>query len=242
MKVNERKNILLISGLDPSGQAGVIVDIETVFNLRCNPLAAIATNTVQNKNKVTAGHAIDSMILHEQLSHLIKAHPIHAVKIGLLVQKESAHIIKTLFEEMHVPIIFDPVYQSSTGYYFTSEKEFNAIAHELSSIVTLITPNKLEAEALSKIIINEEIDFQKAAQEIGYKNILIKGGHFTRKNNDFFYSRGKAAWIEGSERQFILGQRGAGCRLSTAIACFSAEDESLEHAIKHSKAYLESVI
>ena len=239
MKVNEKKTILVVSGLDPSGHAGIIVDIETVLNLKCHPCAIVATSTLQNKDTVTGAYAMDDSIFYEQLQRVIENERINTVKIGLLVTRKSAQILSSSFSGKNIPIVYDPVYQSSSGYFFSREEEFLGIAEELSKIATLITPNRLEAETLSKISINDDSDFTKAASKIVYRNILIKGGHFEKKNRDFLYSQGKSEWIEGTRNPFSIS-RGTGCRLSTAIVCFIAKGNSLKTSIAKAKAYLEA--
>ena len=238
MKVNEKKTVLVISGLDPSGHAGIVVDIETVVNLKHHPCAIVSTSTIQNNEKVTGAYVIDDVIFNEQLQIVIENNSIHAVKIGLLISRKTAQIIVSCVEKMNIPVVYDPVYQASSGYYFTDKDTFLSIAEELSKVTRLITPNRLEAETLGNMTIGNESHFAEAAARITYKNILIKGGHFEKKNRDFLYREGQSEWIEGSNNPLLIS-RGTGCRLSTAIACFLADNQPLDQSIIKAKDYLE---
>ena len=114
----------------------------------------------------------------------------------------------------------------------------------ITAIATLITPNILEAEVLSKQKITDALTMEKAAKQIGdtyHCAVLLKGGHRVNDANDLLYHDEKFTWFEG-ERINNSNTHGTGCTLSSAIASNLAKGYSLEKAIAKAKHYLSEAL
>ena len=58
--------VLLFSGLDPSGAAGIAADIETINQFGVTPLPIITTLTAQNTQKVLSLEPTNNLFLNDQ--------------------------------------------------------------------------------------------------------------------------------------------------------------------------------
>lgn len=111
---------------------------------------------------------------------------------------------------------------------------------ELLPLVTLVTPNLSEAQALSGLPVATEGDMLRAAREISRicrGAVLIKGGHLSGDAADLLYQEGKAVWFR-TQRISNPNTHGTGCTLSSAIACGLAAGCQLEESVRRAKKYL----
>jgi len=146
----ERKVILSIAGYDPSGGAGVIADCKTIENCGGYGIGVLTSITSQSTTSFHDLVWLDSERIKSQLEPLLDSFKIKAVKIGLTKGPEMLKSITSLIQEKlpSVPVLWDPVMKSSTGFDFFSEQD----ATELLSLLTgvdYLTPNISEAYYLS---------------------------------------------------------------------------------------------
>lgn len=78
-----RPCVLVFSGLDPSGGAGIGADIEAIGATGAHALSVITALTVQDNDKVYAVNSVDADIIARQADVLIQKIPVAAVKIGI---------------------------------------------------------------------------------------------------------------------------------------------------------------
>ena len=111
--------------------------------------------------------------------------------------------------------------------------------------VDLITPNIPEAEILTKIKINSELDMKNAAKillDLGAKNVLIKGGHLrTKKIHDVLFSNNKVE-IFNSKKIITKNTHGTGCTLSSAIATYYGCGKTLKKSCELGIRYVNNAI
>ncbi|RCL01213.1 MAG: hydroxymethylpyrimidine/phosphomethylpyrimidine kinase [Candidatus Tokpelaia sp. JSC085] len=218
--------ILIIAGTDSSGGAGVVRDIETATDLGVATALAVTAVTAQTHNKVLQIGSVSSRLIAEQIKSAFSSNIISAVKIGMsgTVQAIKA-ISSSLKKQYHVPIIFDPVLESSSkgrlwhGYH---DDIHRAIVHDLLPMVTLITPNIAELAQLTvrKMATNEDqaIKQGKLLIAFGSRAVLVKGGHMKGdKATDHLLTKNLAP-VRFSQKRINTTMRGTGCILATAIA------------------------
>ena len=102
--------VLLFSGLDPSGAAGIVADIETINQFGMTPLPIITTLTVQNSQEVKLVETTSQTLIEAQFQALTEDIAFQTVKIGLLgfLRTKSKTIIKLLNTRPELSIILDP--------------------------------------------------------------------------------------------------------------------------------------
>jgi hydroxymethylpyrimidine/phosphomethylpyrimidine kinase len=234
---------LTIAGLDPSGGAGIIADIETLTSFGCVPAAVITSITFQNSTGISGALHQSGETVRRQLDAVFSEFDVAAIKIGMLPTAEVVNaVVATLSSAKPTNVVIDPVIRSTSGFDLVDDDAIGALP-ALFPLAGLVTPNIPEAERLTGIKIATEQDISAAAQDFrsrGARNLLIKGGHFETNSNiarDFLFSGEKVTIFEGP-RVGDPNVRGTGCRLSSAIAANLALGSSLEDAVGIARKYV----
>jgi hydroxymethylpyrimidine/phosphomethylpyrimidine kinase len=236
-------NVLTIAGFDPSGGAGVLVDIKTFAALRCYGVAAVSALTVQNTKGVDALMPVQPEFLAAQIDALFTDIHIAAVKIGMLGTIANIEAVAQRLA-VHKPahVVLDPVMQASSGDPLATEDLAAAFIHHLTPLTTLVTPNLAEAAKLAQAQVPTStaqmstlaIELQRA----GFKAVLIKGGHLEGAESVDLLRDGDAEHVFTARRVATRNTHGTGCTLSSAIAAGLANGLSLIDAIESAKDFV----
>lgn len=240
-------SVLTIAGSDSGGGAGIQADLKTFSALGCYGTSAITAITVQNTLGIKAIHQIPSEIVQAQIKAVMDDIKPTAIKIGMIHSPELARTIAlTLKDYPEVPIIFDPVMVSTSGYRLIESDTIAIFQQELFPLASLITPNLDEAEILAEMKIQTVDDMKQAASRISNSRcnaVLVKGGHMKGPNLVDVYLD-----IKGHYQTFksvaiqTPNTHGTGCTLSAAIAAFVALGDDLPKAIEKAKQYVTQAI
>jgi hydroxymethylpyrimidine/phosphomethylpyrimidine kinase len=236
--------VLSIAGSDSSGNAGIQADIKTFEALGVRCLTAVTAITAQSKTAVFGAYPVASDILSQQLGS-VSSETIDAIKIGMILTSSNVHAIK-LFLGSRKPlhVVIDTVFSSTSGTPLIEPQAMKPFKEELLPMASLITPNLLEAGALTGMRIWNLGTMKEAARRVfdeTGKAVLVKGGHVEGEPVDVLYD-GKI-WKEFNGKRIVAaGRRGTGCRLSSAIAAFLANGEPLDAAIANAKKFVESYL
>lgn len=240
--------VLSIAGSDSSGGAGIQADIKTIAAHHLFAETAITALTAQNTTGVRAVQEATPEFVAQQIDAVFEDIPPAAVKIGMV---SSAAIIETIAKRLRhwdaQNIVVDPVMVATSGARLIDEGAVEALTTQLLPLATVITPNIMEAEALSGIPVEFAGDqaavAQKLVEQFGCA-VLVKGGHNINDANDVLAEPGPSehaaplvTWFR-HERVDTENTHGTGCTLSSAIACGLAEGRPLADAINHAKEYL----
>ena len=107
--------VLLFSGLDPSGAAGIAADIETINQFGVTPLPIITTLTAQNTQKVLSLEPIKNLFLNDQFRLIDEDIFFKTVKIGLLGSSSQIETIsRFLTIRKDFAFIFDHLFSNNT--------------------------------------------------------------------------------------------------------------------------------
>ena len=219
-----KSKVLIIAGSDSSGGAGIQADIKTVTTLGSYAMTAVTAITAQNTTGVKSILPINSKVIFDQVVFTSKDIRPDAIKIGML---HSTKVIKSVIKSLNQirvrNIVLDPVMVAKGGAKLIDNKAINLIKSTLIKRISIITPNIPEAEILTNMQIRTKKDMIFAAQklnEIGAKNVLIKGGHLKGKFVHDIYVSKKEIKIFNSKRVKTKNTHGTGCTLSSAIATF----------------------
>jgi hydroxymethylpyrimidine/phosphomethylpyrimidine kinase len=244
--MNEPKNILLLAGLDPSGGAGLLADIEVARSRSVRPFAVATALTGQNSYGVSFSEPTPPGQIEAQLRPLLDDFEIHAIKIGMLGTEANVRCVARLLAPIaaKVPIVLDPVICSSSGHVLLEESGQDALLRELSPMCQLVTPNTDELLALARRISTVASTKEAAAVLLTRASaVLHKGGHERGTESiDSLWRRGASDAIRFSAPRVLVPMdsnvRGTGCRLSSGIASNLALGDALEDAIRASKEAL----
>ncbi|MGM0767743.1 MAG: bifunctional hydroxymethylpyrimidine kinase/phosphomethylpyrimidine kinase [Pseudomonadota bacterium] len=232
---------MILSGLDPSGGAGIQADIQAVTALGCHPLPVLTCLTVQDTRNVYDAVAVDADLIRRQLDCVAADSPIHAIKTGAL---GNAAVVEVLvaFLEQHpaVPLITDPVIKAAGGGDLADEALINAMKHRLFSRAELVTPNGIELAMLGGT--DDPVEAAGRLMAAGCQSVLATGGHGDGPQiiNTLFSGNGEPVrW----EIERVGGEyHGTGCTLAAAIAAGRAAGLSARASISQAQNFVNRAI
>ena len=237
-------NLLSIGGSDPSSGAGIQSDIKTFSKFGAYGLTVITAITGQNTSNFGMIEAVSKKILKNQIESILIDFKIDGIKIGMVFNSE---IIKTLYQQLKklkIPIVVDPVIKSTTGGALIENKAIKDFQKYIIPLATVITPNKFEAEIISKSKINSKNTIEKIAkniQKMGAKNVVITG--IERKNNkiaDFVLEKSTKYLISGDK--ISSTNHGSGCNYSAAMVFAISNKKTIYESVKFAKEFTQDSI
>jgi len=238
-KAPPQREVLICSGLDPSGGAGFIADTRVVAALGARPVGVVTALTVQNTLGVSAVQPCDAEIVGAQLASLLGDVEVHGVKLGLLGSPQVAKEIAYGLDLTAAPVVWDPVAAPSRGRVIFDAEAFDEMLKLLSPHLRLITPNLIELGLFAGEEIRDREHAVKAAralaERIGTCDVLVKGGHDDGEQAiDLLVMETRVEEFAGAR---IGGEdvHGTGCALSSAIATHLAHGVDIVNACRQAK-------
>jgi hydroxymethylpyrimidine kinase / phosphomethylpyrimidine kinase / thiamine-phosphate diphosphorylase len=237
-----------VAGHDPSAGAGILADVKTAQGMGVYAAAVMSADTAQNTCRVKSIHPHPAAFVTQQWQHLLADMPPQVIKLGML--GEHAPLIADLLANLPapVPVVCDPVMVATSGDHLTPDHMLAVYQQQLLPRVSLITPNRQEAEKLTGMTLASREDYPRAAQALlamGAKAVLIKDGdnHLPHCCDYFLapHENNPSGWSQGwliSPRQAGQNTHGSGCTLSAAIAAALAKGHRLLDAMVIGKAYV----
>jgi hydroxymethylpyrimidine kinase/phosphomethylpyrimidine kinase len=237
--------ILSIAGSDPSGGAGIQIDLKTFQALGTHGMAVPAALTAQNSWGVRLTYPVPPRELSRQIETLLSDIKPDAVKTGMLLTQQTVNTVAKAVRKYRIRnLVIDPVIRSSSGTMLLASDAVRSIKKELFPLALVITPNIPEAEVLTgmRILTDEDMDFAAGMlMDMGPRYVLIKGGHrASGAAVDTLYG-GKTVLSYSTDRQ--KGEfHGTGCVLSSAIAVFIGKGLPVEKAVEKAKLFVERML
>ena len=226
-----RPIVLTIAATDSAGISGVSADIKVQNAFEVHTALAITATTAQTPTGGFSLNATSDSVLNSQLC-AAESLSISAIKIGVVTSAQQMQLIVKHLPD--APIVWDPVLRSSLGADFISPRDISAFVQPLVNRVDLITPNFDEAEQITGLVIKSKQDMIAAGialLDIGFKAVLLKGGHANNDTaSDYYCSQERCFWLH-SERQATANTRATGCNMSSAIASGLALGHRMEDAV-----------
>jgi hydroxymethylpyrimidine kinase/phosphomethylpyrimidine kinase len=238
--------ILSIAGSDPSGGAGIQVDLKTFQALDAHGMAIPAALTAQNSEGVTVTYPVPPRALAQQIDTLLYDVKPDAVKTGMLLTRQTVNAVATAVRKYRIKnLVIDPVIRSSSGKMLLKRDAVRALKRELFPLALVITPNIPEAEALAGMRITTDEDMDLAAgklMDMGPRYVLIKGGHRASGTSVVDTLYGGKTVLSFSTVRLKGAFHGTGCVLSSAIAVFIGQGLPVEKAVERAKLFVEKML
>jgi len=229
--------VLVFAGTDPSGGAGIQADIETLASMGCHAATVVTTVTVQDTTNVLKCQPIDASLIAEQARTILNDIPISAIKLGLLGSSECVDVLRDiLLAYPEIPVVLDPIINAGGGTPLISDDVVQEIVEKLFPLVTVLTPNSLEARKLAVEADNLDACAHKLL-ESGCEYVLITGSHEdSQEVCNRLYSEQQL--VENFTWERLPGAyHGSGCTLSVAIAGLLAQDLDPVAAVYQAQQY-----
>jgi len=234
--MKKENKLLIIAGLDPTGEAGLLRDFSVAQKMGVQAAGIVTALTCQSNQQFFHLQPVAAQELRNQLTSLGTPCEFNAIKIGMMGnEKLVAVLVKWLKSSKNrPPIVLDPVLQSTSGGTLLTIKGRKILWERLLPLCDLWTPNLPEFYYFKNVIASA------AKQSSTRTSTLLKGGHSSSKIIDIFMSA--KSRIEFIKKRWKQRVRGTGCALSTLIACHLAQGKSLEGSVKLAEKNFEPLI
>ncbi len=242
--MSEKPVVLIISGLDPSGGAGITKDILTVKENGCHPVNLVSTLTIQNSMEFHSSFPVDFSHIKQSINILKKEFRVNSIKIGLIpLQDEWMKKLSIVLDSFNCPIVFDPVLKATA-----QKNDVESIPAPFFELIKktgmIITPNLKELHIIYRNSFgNEEIPLknipEKLVEKYGCSIITTFEG-----NSNFVevVTTSKKMKIQIDHIKTERPVHGTGCSFSSAIAASLAKGSSLFNAVEKAAEFVSSKV
>ncbi|MCD6525586.1 MAG: bifunctional hydroxymethylpyrimidine kinase/phosphomethylpyrimidine kinase [Desulfuromonas sp.] len=236
--------VLTIAGSDSGGGAGIQADLKTITLLGSYGSSVLTALTAQNTLGVSAIHAPPATFVKQQLEAVLSDIGTDVIKTGMLFSAEIIDTVADALKDEAALCVIDPVMIAKGGSSLLQQSAIDTFVLRLLPKAYLLTPNVPEAEALTDLTITNVAEMEQAArrlQQMGARNILLKGGHLAGDPIDLL--------LHGDHCQTFTGKRidtphthGTGCTTASVIATLLAQGLPLDQAVPLCKQFITQAI
>ncbi|MEM8734589.1 MAG: bifunctional hydroxymethylpyrimidine kinase/phosphomethylpyrimidine kinase [Planctomycetota bacterium] len=212
--------VLTIAGSDPSGGAGLQVDLKSFQQLGCYGMSVVTLLTVQNTQEVGAIEFMEPSFVRRQLEAVLNDIPPRVIKTGAMGNADIISEVGEILREESRPLVVDPVLVSKHGHRLADDSAVDAYREALMPMANVFTPNRNEAAMLLGRDLNSLQDCAQAAEDLrglGPSFVLLKAGTEDGMQHHMLASEDGVLGMELPTLQ-SNNTHGAGCMLSAVIA------------------------
>jgi hydroxymethylpyrimidine kinase/phosphomethylpyrimidine kinase/thiamine-phosphate diphosphorylase len=236
--------VLTVAGSDSGGGAGIQADLKTITLLGSYGMSVITALTAQNTCGVRGIHPVPATFVDEQLAAVLEDLAPEVVKTGMLLDATIVHLVAERLKQYGLLAVVDPVMIAKGGAPLLQKEAVEACRKKLLPQTYLLTPNLPEAAELTGLPVHNEADMERAGrrlQELGARNVLLKGGHLDGEAIDLLLD-GEALYRLPAKRINCRNTHGTGCTSSAAIAALLAGGHPLPEAVALAKEFITEAI
>ena len=224
---------ITIAGSDSGGGAGIQADLKAFAAAGVHGMSAIVALTAQNTRAVESVYELPPWLVRAQLDAVVGDIGIDAAKTGMLHSRAIIDAVAEWLEDHPLPLVVDPVMMASSGAQLLEDSAVGSLLHRLLPLATVVTPNLLEARALTRSDASPA-ELAEALVGLGARAALVTGGH-AEKPVDHLYDGTEHHEIP-VERHDVAATHGAGCTHSATLAALLARGLSLLEAARGAAA------
>jgi len=234
--------VLVASALDPTGGAGMAMDIRALLRAGCAPAPALTGIAVQSSRGVSTLSATGTDMFARQVISVMEGVRPAVAKAGALVTPGNARVLAEAVGEHSLIAVVDPVTTASGGGALTLAAHMDdVLAGELLPAVFLLTPNLPEARRLAAVVERaagreegaegdgDPVSLCRTLTSTGCRAVLLKGGHVPEGGEpgvqveDLLYIAPSGPGSTPVVRRFVrsrcdVSPHGTGCALASLIA------------------------
>lgn len=242
-------SVLVCSGHDPSGGAGVDADREAATAAGAAAVEVVTTRTDQDGRVVRAVRPRPADEWYAEAIELLEGGGVGAVKFGLLACPEgidAAGRIAARARTLGLPVVVDPVLAASGGERFLDDRGVSRLLEVLVPEGVVLTPNLPECAELAGVVpasLTDDLEARLHAAgrllERGARAVVLKGGHGGESPvRELVLEAGaEPRWLS-HPRVAGGGIHGSGCRHASFLAARLALGDSLAAAAAGAGGYL----
>ena len=192
---------------------------------------------------VAGVRAADPAWLQRTLEYVSTDLPATGVKVGMLA---TDAIVRTVVEFLQtaqgrIPIVFDPVIRSSSGYELLDAAALRRIHAEFLPLVSWTTPNWTELAVLSGMKVRTLEDANRAADALGKQHpglYIVATGGDQEEPVDLLRAPGGAVQTFRGERVETTSTHGTGCAFSASLLSRLIMGDAPAKAVGNAKKYV----
>jgi hydroxymethylpyrimidine/phosphomethylpyrimidine kinase len=225
---------ITIAGSDSGGGAGIQADLKAFAAAGVHGTSAIVALTAQNTREVVSVFEVPPWFVRAQLDAVLADIGIDAAKTGMLFSREIIEAVADWLEEHPLPLVIDPVMVASSGARLLEDDAVDVLVGRLFPLATVVTPNLLEAQALTASNNLSQAELAEELVTLGAPAALVTGGHGDEPADHLF--DGREHLEIPFERREVAATHGAGCTHSATLAALLARRLSLADAARGAAA------
>lgn len=231
--------VLVLAGLEPTGRAGLLADVEAIRAAGGRAVAVATALTAQGRRTFRVAPVPPAMVI-AQVRAALELEPVQAVKVGLAPDLALLRKLRRLVPRARW--VVDPVVRTSRG-----ETLSRATARDVLSLAAeevVITPNLDEAAWLlgDRRALREPDRAAERLVALGFGAAVVKGGHRRGPPVDVVADRGGIHRLEGRRLPRAASVRGTGCRFASALAVGLARGKPVAKAAAAAKRVVEAYL
>jgi hydroxymethylpyrimidine/phosphomethylpyrimidine kinase len=226
--------VLTIASSDSGGGAGIQADLKAIARCGAHGMTAIAALTAQNTVGVTGIHVAPPGFVREQIAAVLDDIGADAAKTGMLFSAPVTEAVAAELAGRGLPLVVDPVMVASSGARLLEPSAIEALTGRLFPLATVVTPNLMEAQALTGLDTTDRAVLAERLVKMGAAAALVTGGHGPDPVDHLF--DGTAHTPIPVARHAVAATHGAGCTHSAALAAGLAAGLSLAEAARQAAA------
>jgi hydroxymethylpyrimidine/phosphomethylpyrimidine kinase len=219
---------LTIATSDSGGGAGIQADLKAFAAAGAHGMSVLVALTAQNTTAVTAIHELPLDFIRAQLEAIHDDIGVDAAKTGMLFSRPIIETVAGFLEEHPTPLVVDPVMVASSGAKLLRDDAVATLVGRLFPLATVVTPNLLEAQALTGTTTDDRKELAERLHGLGAPAVVVTGGH-GGEAVDWLYD-GEAHHPIPVRRHAVAATHGAGCTHSAFLAAMLARRVPLQQA------------
>ncbi len=208
--------VLTIGSSDSGGGAGIQADLKAFARCGAHGMSAIVALTAQNTLGVTAIHEVPPAFVRAQIDAVLDDIGADAAKTGMLFSAPLIEAVAEALAPRRLPLVVDPVMVASSGSRLLREDAVETLVARLFPLATVVTPNLLEAQALTLMVTEDRAALAERLATMGAPAVLVTGGHGAEPVDHLFDGCHHVAIPVA--RHPVAATHGAGCTHSAALA------------------------
>lgn len=233
--------VLVLSGHDPTGGAGLVADSEAVAACGGWAMTIPTALTVQNCRDVQAVYPVSGTQIGEMAAAL-DDFPVAAIKVGLVADIDSLMAVSEVIRRRPgVPVIVDPVLKAGGGSELSNLELLDGFRELLLPHVDILTPNRHELARLAGPEDGDDTQRAVSLLRLGCQAVLVTGTDdpetgvaSNRVVHTLHSPHGDRQW----EWPRLPGHyHGSGCTLAASLAARMALGERLISACEQAQAF-----
>lgn len=233
--------VLVLSGHDPTGGAGLVADSEAIAACGGWAMTVPTALTVQDCRDVQAVYPLSGAQIRETAAALSSL-PVAAIKVGLIASVDSLMAVMEIIRQRPgIPVIVDPVIKAGGGAQLSDAELVDAFCEQLLPQTDIVIPNRYELARLAGGDSVDDTQRATAVLQLGCQAVLVTGTDDPVAGTDparvvhtLHRPDGDRQWqwprLDGS-------YHGSGCTLAAALAARLATGERMVSACEQAQSF-----